>query len=647
MIATPFKSLLILLLFPAFITGTAVNLAALPKQRIDAELQRAIQSAPAASKYPHCACVKLLDTGDITLKADGTQIATYRETYLLYNRAARDYGEVVLPYDADYQQIRLIKAQTVEPDGRVRTLSPSEVKLGGQAGEFALYSDAMALMFSMPGIENGSIIDYRYQVISHPDIMQGRYSLYWSFNSTVPVVLSRLTLRCSSTDQPACKILNAKGTELSEKRNTNGSQTSVAWEMHNIPRIKIEPAMPLSPQIRVAVEISTIPSWTSIGDWYYHLEQPAFKPYTALVNLVKTITKGCTTQRQSAEALYTWTATHIRYVGLEFGLSAYQPHKPSMVLKNLYGDCKDKATLLIAMLRIAGIRADAAMLESGDNLPIEQNLPSLTSFDHVVVTALVGGKVVWMDPTASFCSYGDIPTSDRGAEALVIGKTDSKFETVPNYTAGANGSDITVSEDVKPDMSASVEVTAIFQGDVEQELQATLLQTPEGDLKQVVQNLASNLGLSGTVQKFVISRNTPLTFHITLKVEHIGTSVSNLQLLPIFNSMSGPGESNPYTENKRVWPIVSAQSSHLTTTTTVNLPSGWKFTGVPDAVNYSDPLQTYQCSCVLSNSVSTLTERDIYRQEAGESKPENYSLFQRFWTALLKVQGLTCVVQRG
>ncbi len=645
--STPNILLLRLLLYTVFFLGTARYVTAVPNSKIDAELQQAIRTAPPQSKYPHCDCVKLLDTGDISLKPDGTQIATYRETFILYNRTARDYGEVVLPYDADYQQIRLIKAQTVEPDGTVLTLNQDEIKLGGQAGEFALYSDAMALMFSMPGIENGSIIDYRYQVISHPEIMHGRYSLYWSFNATVPVIRSRLTLRCSTADMPAFRILNAKGSELSEYRKTHGSATSIAWEMQNIPRIKIEPAMPLSPQIRIAVEISTIHSWQSIGDWYYHLEQPAFKPDNALVDLVKRIDKGCTTKAQCAAALYGWTATHIRYVGLEFGLSAYQPHTPSMVLKNLYGDCKDKATLLIAMLRIAGIGANAAMLESGDNLPVDQNLPSLSSFDHVVVRADVGGKVVWMDPTASFCSYGDIPTADRGAEALVVAKQDSKFDTVPNYRASTNGSGITVIENVQPDMSAVIEITAIFRGDVEQELEATLLQTPEGDVKQVVQNLASNLGLSGTVQKFAISNRHSLTFQITLKANHIGTAVSNLQLLPIFNSMSGPGESNPYTESKRVWPIVSAQSSHLTTTTTINLPAGWKFTGVPHEVNYSDPLQSYRCSCELSSNASTLVEKDYYRQEAGSAGPDSYSLFQKFWTSLLKIQSLTGVVQRS
>ena len=53
-------------------------------------------------------------------------------------------------------------------------------------------------------------------------------------------------------------------------------------------------------------------------------------------------------------AIYEFVSGQTRYIGIDFGVGRYQPHAAAEVLANQYGDCKDKDTLLEAMLRAKG-----------------------------------------------------------------------------------------------------------------------------------------------------------------------------------------------------------------------------------------------------------------------------------------------------
>src|SRR5207244_2224433 len=132
-------------------------------------------------------------------------------------------------------------------------------------------------------------------------------------------------------------------------------------------------------------------------------------------------------------------ANRVRYVGLEFGLSAFKPHAAPDVCEKLYGDCKDKATLLITMLKLAGIKAHPVLLQAEEKGAVNADLPGLDAFNHCIALAEVGSQSLWLDATAETCVYGDIPDGDRGVRAFVIRDGQGKFETIPAYQPEENG----------------------------------------------------------------------------------------------------------------------------------------------------------------------------------------------------------------
>ena len=108
-------------------------------------------------------------------------------------------------------------------------------------------------------------------------------------------------------------------------------------------------------------------------------------------------------------------------MAVEYGESGYEPHSANEVLFNRYGDCKDQAVLLTAMLRYAGFKAYPVLVPTRSVYPISKNFPSI-NFNHAICALEYGDKLIFMDPTAETTSFGDVPLGDQNREVMVFGK---------------------------------------------------------------------------------------------------------------------------------------------------------------------------------------------------------------------------------
>ncbi|MCU1244712.1 MAG: transglutaminase domain protein, partial [Acidobacteria bacterium] len=149
----------------------------------------------------------------------------------------------------------------------------------------------------------------------------------------------------------------------------------------------------------------------------------------------------------------------VRYAGVEVGEGSIVPRPPKEVLANKYGDCKDKATLLVSMLRHAGLPASVALLRAGADLDVNADLPGLGQFNHAIVY-VEGSSPMWVDPTDEFSPAGTVPVQDQGRLALIANPRTTALTQVPLSDSSANRSlesrTFTLSEEGK---AAVVEVT--------------------------------------------------------------------------------------------------------------------------------------------------------------------------------------------
>jgi transglutaminase-like putative cysteine protease len=111
-------------------------------------------------------------------------------------------------------------------------------------------------------------------------------------------------------------------------------------------------------------------------------------------------------------ALYNYVSLRYRYVGIAFGIGRYQPHASGEILGNQYGDCKDKHTLLAALLKAAGIQAYPALISNMTTVDLD--VPSPGQFNHVITVVVKGDTFSWMDTTPEVTPIGYLLTPLRG-----------------------------------------------------------------------------------------------------------------------------------------------------------------------------------------------------------------------------------------
>ena len=113
-------------------------------------------------------------------------------------------------------------------------------------------------------------------------------------------------------------------------------------------------------------------------------------------------------------AIYDFVSAHTRYIGIDFGIGRYQPHTASEVLADQYGDCKDKDTLLEALLRAKGFSTSPALMGAGI-APVPE-VPSPPMFNHVITTVNLPGGRIWLDSTPLAAPYRYLERGDSRPE---------------------------------------------------------------------------------------------------------------------------------------------------------------------------------------------------------------------------------------
>ena len=163
--------------------------------------------------------------------------------------------------------------------------------------------------------------------------------------------------------------------------------------------VKLENHMVALSDIAPKLLVSTTGSWKEKSRWFFRVNED-FGSFTATAGIkskVDDVLKGARTEMDSVSRLTHWCADEIRYSGISMGCGeGFTLHKGEMTFADRCGVCKDKAGMLITMLRAAGFNAYPAMTMAGsriDYIPADQ-------FNHcVTVVKLRDGKYHLLDPT--------------------------------------------------------------------------------------------------------------------------------------------------------------------------------------------------------------------------------------------------------
>ncbi|MEP3890368.1 MAG: DUF3857 domain-containing protein [Hellea sp.] len=254
-------------------------------------------------------------------------------------------------------------------------------------------------LIHLEDIRVGDIIEYGYSSEYLSPLWPGHFFNNVSISYGVPLASQIYEISVPEDTTLNLDVINSK---VRPKISRANQRTTYKYEIKNAAVDKKVSNVPVGVITDPYLLMSTMQSWQEVSEWgvgVYDVDLTLPKDYNSTIRSLKMSAK--TAEGRMVAALKQ-VQNDIRYLGIESGINSHKPRIPNVTLSKGYGDCKDKAVLLIATLRKLGISAHPALvsIDSGKILP--QLLPSINNFDHVIVMAEIDGKSYWLDPTLTY-----------------------------------------------------------------------------------------------------------------------------------------------------------------------------------------------------------------------------------------------------
>ena len=406
-------------------------------ENLDPNLQNIIKTAPSGQEHPNAGALILFCDERVELKPQNTAVFYEHILVKIINeRGKQNFSEIVISYDSTYEKVELEYARTIRPDGAVVPVGSRHIRDVSKYLNFPLYSNARARIISFPEIIQDCVIEYKYKIYRNQLINEKDFILSYSLQESEPIIQANFKLVIPIKKSLHYKILNPDynifQAKLEPEIREYAEYREYFWEFKDIPAIIPEADMPPVCKINSIILVSTFDSWREIYEWWWSLAKDKIQADQGIKQKVMDLTKDKQTTLEKIKAIHNFCAEDIRYVAVEYGQAGYEPHKATDIFFNKYGDCKDQAILLITMLGEIGVESYPVLIGTDDYLNLQPDFPSV-NFNHCIAAIKLEEGIIFVDPTCSTCSFGDLPAGDHQRGVLLFTDEEYRIETTPVY----------------------------------------------------------------------------------------------------------------------------------------------------------------------------------------------------------------------
>jgi hypothetical protein len=515
----------------------------------------------------------------------------------------------------------------------------------GYPGQGSLFIDLKVKSASAPGRDPGGIIACEYEQRIHPYLTEKT----WFFQDELPHVNQSFTLELPPGFTYGTVWAHSKEIPPSDLEHQRWR-----WEMKDTPAIDLDrvllrpDAFSLSGRMTVhytgpGIQAPTEGTWQSIGQWYQALSQDRLVATPEITGKAQELVAGKTDFYDRSEAIAEFVQTQIRYFVIEMGIGGYQPHFAGDIFRNRYGDCKDKATLLSAMLSSVGIHAALVMVDHRRGV-IDPNAPSIVG-DHMiaaieipkgytspklrsVVTTKSGRQYLIFDPTWEKTAFGQLEHNLQGGYGVLVEGKDSEIIRFPLLSPTLNTIHRSASFQLQSDGSLKGTFTEKRFGDLSEDHRSLYTMS---DVKEQTRYLDHSLGedfTSFTVTDFKVQNasalNKDLTTSYTLNADHFGKVMGPLLLI----RPRIIGSEDLYTDEKmRHVPINLRETMQEQDDYTIELPSGYAVDEIPDPVKLDLGFASYESASTVQGNTLHYTRTYTIREVT--LPPDRYAEVQK------------------
>jgi hypothetical protein len=607
-------------------------------KEIDPEIAQIVEVSPGQEAYPQAGALVLLCDEKIEIKADGTQITdAHYLIKILNDRGKEDFSETQIDYDSTFERVELEYARTIRPDTAVVDVGSRHIRDVSRYLNFPLYSNARLKIISFPEVCDGAVIEYKFKIYNNELINKKDFVLPYPIQIKEPVLKASFSL-VTPVDYPLnIKTINDKfndfGAVLVPGKESGQKLNIYRWEFKNIPQIIPEPNMPPDSEINTTILLSSFKDWKQIYQWWWSLAKDKISADINIKNKTAELIKAKVTDVDKAREIYNYCAQEIRYVAVEYGQAGYEPHKAADIFKNKYGDCKDQSILLVTMLKEAGLTAWTVLIATKEYYNLDKEFPAVL-FNHCIAVVSLKEGLVFLDPTAQTCSFGDLPSGDQQRQVLVF-KEDG-FEIMPTslYPAQHNLVHQQLNIKINNDESISAKKSILTFGIYDQAQRYWLLYTQPELIRETLGQKIQEVSIGSRLENYNIENlhdlNKPVVLSYNFYGPEYATLAGPLYILPQLASV----DTGIVSKEKRKYNIDFEILESKKNTMEILIPANMRIKYLPENILVDSPWLKYNVEYkFISNKLVFQQESFLKKTVVPESE---YLEFKKFYETLAK-----------
>ena len=578
-----------------------------PVSTDDMQMKREAKAPKAAAIYLY----RQVDRDD----ADSTE-EIYSRIKILTDEG-RKYANVEIPYFQGSDSIRALRARVIHTDGSI-------VDFDGTVYDKPLVKARgvrmMSKSFTLPSVEIGSIVEYRYRR-SMP--------FGWAFNSRWLLSDELFTRRGVFSLRPADGLLLRWSWPLGLPPDTPAPAKErglIRLETHDVPAFVTEEYMPPEDVMKYRVEFvyededsdqkEEAAYWKAFGKRSNSRLQRFVRADRVLEQEVARVVQAGDSAETKARKLYA-RAQQIRNLSFERQATEQETEREKRaensnakdVLNHGYAQADEITWLLYGLLRAAKIDASLVLVSTRDENFFDPRLMNARQLNTCVLLVGLGDSATFVDPGTPFMPFGFLPWSETAIKGLRLG--DDGGQWVTTSLPGATDSRVDRKVVVKLTPSGTLEgkATVTYNG-----LEAAWRRVNERNedaterRKFLEQDLESDVS-TGIEVKLTntpdwTGAETPLVAEFDFRVPGWAAAAGNRSLMPV--GLFGGNEKHTFEHSARVHPLYFTFPYQHTDEVAIELPPGWQAGSVPQPRSADIKVATYNSSAQMAGGTLNL-----------------------------------------
>ncbi len=563
-------------------------------------------------------------------------------------------------YDVD-EKINYFRAWTIAADEKQYMAQDTDFAEVGDTSIPVMLSSYKARIVRPPAVDVGATIFCESEEVLRPYM----HEKVWRIQNGIPVVFQALELDLPPGHPHSQAWHNFKPVPAVEMAPNHWR-----WEVKDMPALLLR-EIPSPPEwgalaARMSVQWGDAAvegmdnQWRAIGQWVTALESDRPVPSPEITSYTQSLIAGTPDFYTKLSRITDAIQKNIRYFVVLRGISGFQANHAADIFRNRYGDCKDKTTLLIAMLSVAGIHAyyvpvdtERGIVDPEDpsiygnhmitaiEIPVDVSDPRLMA----TVKARDGKRYLIFDPTNERTPVGNLPSYLQGGYGILSAGSESQVIALPILSPDANGNVRKGAFTLAADGTLTGDVDTSHSGPEGAEMRLDLKESSEKQRRDSLETAISHDVPGAVLNSYQYVQPSdlekPLEVHYKLTAPQYAHQAGPLLLI---RPRVVGSHALPFNDKPRTIPIELDATGRWRDSFDITLPAGWVVDETPDPVSIDLDFASYR-SEVTAKGDQLHYERELVVKQV-ELPASRAADFRRLEGTILMDEKSTAVLKK-